>query len=330
MKVFILTEGGRNIGFGHITRCSAIYDAFKEKGITPQILVNADNGIKGVLADRKYKLFDWLNKINRLAAFIKGADIVIIDSYLAGAGTYKTISKMVKSAVYIDDNNRIVYPEGVIVNGAIYAGGLKYPKRKGVSYLLGTGYMPLGKEFWSVPNKPIRKKINTIIVTFGGGDLKNMMPKVLKLLAHRYPEQVKRFIIGRGFKNIEHIERAKDCKAKLIYYPDTRKMKNVMLKSDIAISAGGQTLYELARIGVPTVAVAIARNQLNNVKRWEAAGFIEYAGYYTDRGILSAIGDRIARLLPYATRLTKSKNGKDLIDGHGAGRLCAAILRKLS
>ena len=31
MKVFIITEGGKNIGFGHITRCLSLYQALKEK-----------------------------------------------------------------------------------------------------------------------------------------------------------------------------------------------------------------------------------------------------------------------------------------------------------
>ncbi len=31
MKVFIITEGGKNIGFGHINRCLSLYQAFEEK-----------------------------------------------------------------------------------------------------------------------------------------------------------------------------------------------------------------------------------------------------------------------------------------------------------
>ena len=31
MKVFIITEGGKDIGFGHITRCFSLYQAFEEK-----------------------------------------------------------------------------------------------------------------------------------------------------------------------------------------------------------------------------------------------------------------------------------------------------------
>jgi spore coat polysaccharide biosynthesis predicted glycosyltransferase SpsG len=30
MNVVILTEGGKNIGFGHVARCSSIYQAFEQ------------------------------------------------------------------------------------------------------------------------------------------------------------------------------------------------------------------------------------------------------------------------------------------------------------
>jgi len=31
MKVFIIAEGSKNTGFGHITRCLSLYQAFEEK-----------------------------------------------------------------------------------------------------------------------------------------------------------------------------------------------------------------------------------------------------------------------------------------------------------
>ena len=31
MKVFIITEGTKNTGFGHIARCLSLYQAFEEK-----------------------------------------------------------------------------------------------------------------------------------------------------------------------------------------------------------------------------------------------------------------------------------------------------------
>ena len=40
MKVFIITEGSKNIGFGHITRCISLYQAFEERGIIPEFIIN--------------------------------------------------------------------------------------------------------------------------------------------------------------------------------------------------------------------------------------------------------------------------------------------------
>jgi len=40
LKAFIITEGSKNIGFGHITRCISLYQAFEERGIIPEFIIN--------------------------------------------------------------------------------------------------------------------------------------------------------------------------------------------------------------------------------------------------------------------------------------------------
>ncbi|HQF37072.1 MAG TPA: hypothetical protein PLL26_05540 [Candidatus Dojkabacteria bacterium] len=62
LKVFILTEGGKNIGFGHITRCTALYQAFEEKGIIPKFIVNGDESVLDLLKDLNYRLLNWIDK----------------------------------------------------------------------------------------------------------------------------------------------------------------------------------------------------------------------------------------------------------------------------
>ena len=39
-RVFILTEGGKNTGFGHITRCSSLYENLKDKNIETYFIIN--------------------------------------------------------------------------------------------------------------------------------------------------------------------------------------------------------------------------------------------------------------------------------------------------
>jgi UDP-2,4-diacetamido-2,4,6-trideoxy-beta-L-altropyranose hydrolase len=328
MNVFILTEGGENIGLGHITRCTSIYQAFEKAGIESQLIVNGDQTVRDLLRDKNCKVFNWLNDRKILLATVKNADIVFIDSYLAGCDLYEKIANVVKTAVYIDDDIRINYPKGFVLNGAIHAEQMPYPKIKEVNYLLGARYAPLRKEFWDVPAKPIRDNLGTVMITFGGADIHNLTPKVLKWLTDACPEMFKKVIIAKSFQNTAEIERLKDSNTELIYYPNAAEMKKVMLESDIAISAGGQTLYELARIGVPTIGICIAENQLHNIEGWRNSGFLKYVGWYSDENLEQRLKSSLRYLANKRIRMHTSEIGRKVIDGQGYKHIINAINTK--
>ena len=317
-KVIILTEGGENIGFGHITRCTSLYQAFEEKGIIPEFIVYGDDSILNLLSDKNHKIFNWIEQKKHLFDFIKNADIVIIDSYLAEKDIYDRISDIVKVPVYLDDNKRINYPNGIVINGSIYAEELDYPQNNGITYLLGTQYTLLRKEFWEVPEKEIKEEIESVMVTFGGDDIRNITPKIMCFLKQDFPELIKNVVIGKGFKNVREIEELKDDKINIIYYPDAEDMKNIMLESDIAISAAGQTTYELARVGIPTTALILVENQVNNIIGFEEAKFIINAGWWNSLNIQNNIIFSLNQIKDRNIRIEKSNNGKSNINGQGS------------
>ncbi len=330
MNVCILTEGGKNIGFGHITRCTAIYQALQERAVQPTFIINCDESVRQQFKGGVSSIsFNWLNDIERLFLCIRDADIVFVDSYLADYDLYEKISSVAKTGVYFDDDIRIEYPTGFVVNGVVFAERMPYPERSDIRYLLGTWYTPLKKEFWDVPEKPIRPILETAMITFGGADICNLTPKVLELLQDAYPRLSKKVIVGSGFQNTVEIERLKDKRTELIYCPDAAEMKKVMLESDIAISAGGQTLYELARVGVPTIVVAVADNQSVNIRGWQEAGFAEYAGDGANGKLPEKINQKIELLKDNNTRECKSKLGRKNIDGAGSTRIVKEVLSDL-
>ena len=96
MKVFIITEGVKNIGFGHVTRCFSLYQAFEERGILPEFIINGDDNIEYLLEDVNYKIFNWLDEKSKLFEMVKDTDIAIIDSYLADISLYNKIANLVK------------------------------------------------------------------------------------------------------------------------------------------------------------------------------------------------------------------------------------------
>jgi spore coat polysaccharide biosynthesis predicted glycosyltransferase SpsG len=327
MKVRIFTEGGADIGFGHIARCLSLYQAFEEKGIKPLFVVNGDKSVYQYLKNTRHELVNWLEKDP--SAFLADADIVIVDSYLAGSGFYDKVSKAAKVPVYLDDNKRLDYPKGVVVNGTIFAEELGYPDKNNITYLLGSRYIPLRKTFWNLPAKEVKKDIQSVLISFGGDDSRNLTPVIAASLKRNFPEYRLKIIIGSAFKYVAQIESLKNSNTKLIYSPGAEGMKQAMIESDMAISAAGQTLYEFARVGLPVIAIAVVENQMNNVRGWLKAGFIEYAGWWEEHEIPSKISASIRLLEDRDIRQLRSTTGRKLVDGRGAGRIAEEILRKI-
>jgi spore coat polysaccharide biosynthesis predicted glycosyltransferase SpsG/RimJ/RimL family protein N-acetyltransferase len=320
MKINFITEGSSTIGFGHLERCRSLYQAFEDRGIIPLFIINGDETTKDLLKEEKHAIYDWMTEKEQLNDMIKGSDISFVDSYLADDDVYEKVSASSKMSVYIDDNNRLDYPEGIVLNGNIHAEELDYKNHIGQRYLLGTGYSPIRREFREVSDREIRGDAESVVITLGSSDVRNMTPVILKMLVGEYPEMIKKVIVGKGYENTKDIEQVSDSRTEIVVAPDAEGMKQIMTGTDMAISAGGQTLYELARTGVPAIVVAVADNQLNNIEGWKKSGFIEYAGWWEDKGILHSISRKVELLKKKEIREKKAEAGMALVDGKGAAR----------
>jgi len=82
MKILILTEGSEEIGFGHITRCMSIYQAFQERGLDTELVVNGNGSIEKLMEGINHRIINWL-QTDEFFSIIQDADIIVVDSYLA-------------------------------------------------------------------------------------------------------------------------------------------------------------------------------------------------------------------------------------------------------
>lgn len=307
-NVLILTEAGREFGYGHLMRCLAIAQGFRAKGIDSVFYLRGDSKPEKILSGFIWHNVDWmLEDINY------SLKIVIVDSYYANEDFCSKVYKEAKVVLFIDDYNRITYPGGFVLNSVIGADKIGYPEKNDIIYLLGPEFHPLRKEFWNVPAKKIRERVEKVLITFGGTDMTNETPGVLLKLKELYPELEKHVIIGNGFTNIDEIKNASDKKTLLISHPDAEKMKQEMLECDIAISAAGQTIYELARVGITTFAKKIVENQDNIIKNWKAVEFLKDV-------------DSLCEIPDYIDRNIICNKGRRIVDGKGVIRIVEKLL----
>jgi UDP-2,4-diacetamido-2,4,6-trideoxy-beta-L-altropyranose hydrolase len=261
MKVSIVTEGFQNTGYGHITRCLSLYQAFEEKNFDTTFYVNGDNNAVNYLAGSYHKIINWLTHPTKLFADINGSDILVIDSYHAGKEYYETLSKLCKTSLFIDDFLRLDYPPGIILNGTINAETFPYNKKSDCDYLLGAKYIPIRKEFWDIPNRKFGQYLSSVLITFGGQDIKNLTIPTVKAIQNNFPGLHKNVVVGSSDSNIKEFEKLKDELTDVYFSVNALQMKELMFSSDAAITAAGQTLYELAATSTPTIAVSVADNQ---------------------------------------------------------------------
>jgi len=319
-KVVIFTEGSSTIGFGHITRCLSLAQALTLKGIEVLFVLGGDEWALKLVEEVGFKGIP-VGDLNKVKDFPEGEG-AFVDSYLAGEEFYKKLSQRYKVKVYLDDYFRLDYPDGYILN---YIPALEVPpKYKNKPLLWGEKYHLLRKPFWDVPKKETRQKVEEILITFGGDDLRNMSLKVAKTVLENIEGIRLNIVVGGGFKNkhlLEELPKQNPERVRLFYNLTAEGMRDLMLRSDLAVSAGGQTLFELARVGLPVVPIGVAENQLNNLEGFKKLGFLKDYLWWEDKNLEEKLLTEIEKLLPQKERVKISNLGREIIDGKGALRV---------
>jgi spore coat polysaccharide biosynthesis predicted glycosyltransferase SpsG len=362
LRITILTEGGSGIGLGHVARCLALaqgieeyfskYAKLKQPGnmVNIELVINGENLPKYMFKGQNFKIKvkDWVKEYKEIEGKLKMADLVIIDSYLAAkriydfvhkvllsqgtqSSTHSSIKSFIHKLICIDDYNRISYPPCIVVNGSVNGEKLGYPISSAPDkhmYLLGREYVILRKEFWKVPKKNIRKKLRDILVVFGGDNHISFSSKVIECLIKFFPGITCHVVTAsRNIDNRRLIPESSNLYVNQYRNLSPLGMRDLMLKCDVAISAGGQTLYELARVGIPTIGICFGRNQLNNLKGFHGEGFLEFVGRYNDNKVFNRIDRAVKSLIPQVARNKKSVIGRKLLDSKGIERILNNLSR---
>ena len=285
MKALIRADGGFNLGMGHIIRCMTLYDELIKNNVECIFVSKKDKVVEGYFKDKKvrYILMEAMEldgeKIE-IKNIIKNynTDVIITDSYNINEEYLLFLKSLSRYLVSIDDNYLFDYPSDIVVNPNVYAEKKRY-NNKASKYLLGGQYCILRDEFRERSHKNIKVKAENILITMGGTDVNNVTPFIIKEVKKIYGININ-VIVGKGFENKELIEES--CKngqnIKLIYNP--KDMRILMESADVCISSSGSTLYELASLGVPTLFIIQADNQLRLAEYMEKNKIMINLGWY--------------------------------------------------
>jgi len=327
MRVVIFTEAGGTSGHGHLARCVSLFQAFEDRNIAVDLVVEARGGSElpeHLLPADGWEEVSWRKPGSHAFRTLDGDTVVVIDSYLAREGVYRKAAARAGLLLSMDDCRRIDYPPGIVLNPAPQASYMAYPRRHGTTYLLGPRYFCARREFWSTPSRAasIREDIKSVLVLFGGTDPRGLADVISGQIALGFPSwQV-------------HLVRGEERPGR-IGYPNLRLHRQVAARdlirlmeiADVAVSAAGQSLHELAAMGVPTVAVVVADNQEVAADAWRRSGFITGFHRWNDESIEHNVIQELRSLRPRAPREERARIGRRLVDGDGSRRTADAVIQ---
>ncbi|HCI03565.1 TPA: UDP-2,4-diacetamido-2,4,6-trideoxy-beta-L-altropyranose hydrolase [Candidatus Peribacteria bacterium] len=325
-------DASTSIGTGHVMRCLALAQAAQDEGHSTTFLMNGltdrvkENNCEVVELKSERGSFSDAKETSDLAKKLNAK--CIVDGY-AFADEYQYALKQSGARfMLIDDYGQATsYSADMILNQNSYAESLRdiYEKRSsGSELLLGSKYTMLRREFRDIdPNPSVPIKAKSILVTLGGGDPDNVTLRVVKLLSQI--EDIEATIVVGGM-NL-HLNDIKVSAKDMNVLTDVHDMPSLISEAELAITAGGSTTYEMAYMGVPTVAITIANNQQPVVADLGERGVVESIGRpdeWSDDDLLTIVRGLINN---QSKRKEMSDNGRMLIDGKGAERVLEKLLK---
>ena len=334
-KIAFRVDGGPKIGLGHIMRSLALAKSLPQD-TEISFITKSKRKVKNLILESGFNIIpldstlDYQSELDEVKKLIKSnnIDIIITDSYELDQDYLLELKKVVNKLVSIHDFVPYKFPSDIVVNGNIYAPELNYQSTTGdTKFLLGTDYTLMREEFQDISRTNISKDVESALVTVGGSDKLNLTPKIIATLDRLEHDLHADVVIGPGFKNIkEIINQTQEVNLEVALHFNVDKMSKLMLENDIAISAGGSTLYELAATGTPAITLLQADNQIKVAEAMDEQGVVINLGF-GDSVAKEKLKDTINKLINnFSLRKRISDIGKSLIDGQGVKRLAKFIL----
>lgn len=329
--VVFVTEGGPDVGLGHVSRCLAIARAARAEGARVSFLVPPEPRVSALLRGipAEVTAYAWPADAEGALEALRGLgpDAIVVDSYKATPALLGALRALASPVVAVDDTAERALPVDVVVNGSIAAESLPYARTAETTLLLGSRYAPLDPDYADLPERCPADRLGRVLVTLGGGlntaDVAAAVRAADAVLIDGVVEVAAwPFAAGTGALN----DAARAARNRVVIHRDRFGLRDLMLAADLAVCGAGMTLYELAATGTPAITVCMADNQRPNADAFARAGAAPTAGRAGDPWLGAAVEAALRQLAPASVRAEVAARAHRLVDGRGAVRVAKWIL----
>lgn len=266
-KILFVLTGYNEVGLGHIYRGLLLANEILDHEIS--FLVDSKSKLGyDVIAAKNYPVAiqqeeNLIDDINKLSP-----DLVINDILDTNAPYMLALKKAGYKNITFEDMGEGRQHADLVIN-AMYTSA---DSENVQNHYYGHHYFCIRTEFLLTPKKTLTKKVNRVLLSFGGVDPNDYTMKILETIydycvANAITIDV---IAGMGYKKSDALSRFE----KINLYRNVSNMSDYMLRADVAFTSGGRTTYELGALGIPTIVLCQNERELTHVFACEANGFL--------------------------------------------------------
>jgi UDP-2,4-diacetamido-2,4,6-trideoxy-beta-L-altropyranose hydrolase len=340
-RVLIRADAGETIGAGHLMRCVALAEGFRDHGVEP-VFVTRTRHAK-CLETVKRRGFDLTEIPNDFPMEDEGTVMAELDPIGTVTGLvvdryglpkdYFVRLRAVRptwTLAHIDDLGHLFDGVDLVVNQNIWADETCYAgaTAQGTLVLAGSRYTLLRTEFRKRPRPSfaVRPAVCRILLTLGGSDPYDRAVRVLSALDWLDPRVEVDVVEGPGFRNHDALDALASSRASVRIHVDLTDMYELMRHVDLSINGSGSTLWELYYLGVPTILYVLADNQAAVAERAHALGCSLSLGPIEpfDPRVLREAVERLMDSPDARRRM--SRLARQMVDGLGVERVTNAFL----
>ena len=341
MNAFIRADASMQTGTGHLMRCLALAQGWKDVGGEVTFITACqDEGLLQRLRDEEFDIklltsaypdtADW-NSTRDILAGRPGA-WVVLDGYHFDEVYQRQVREAGHRLLVIDDNAHLKhYYADIVLNQNLYAEQLRYACEPYTRLLLGTRYVLLRREFlvWKEWHREIPEVARRVLITLGGGDPDNNTLKVIQTLQDvGIPDLEATVVIGASNPHVGVLEKsAKQSRIPILLVRDAKNMPELMAQADMAISGGGSTAWELLFMGTPSLFLIVADNQRYIAENIENQGLGKNLGQAENVSIESLTGAITSLAKDFDLKTMISRKARQIVDGQGAQRVISSMKR---
>lgn len=346
----IRADSGHAIGVGHVSRCLTLAHALRSRAVAVRFVCRAHHGaaldwieVSGFPAHRlpvandapepagyaEWLGEDWRRDAERTAGIIRDtvgtADWLVVDHYGIGEAWEKTLRGAARRIFVIDDladrrHDCDLLLDQNLVEGNPY--GTLVPAS--AKLLLGPRYALLREEFGRERRRVAARtgEVRRVLVFFGGSDPTDETSKALKAFRLLNPRGIEvDVIVGDSNPRKEAVAALCGELPYVRFHCQVSDMASRLARADLALGAAGVSSWERLALGVPALVVAVADNQLENMRQLDHAGVAIGLGAAAQVDV-AALGGALVRALANPARLREmSAKALSLVDARGADRV---------